>query len=189
MLFFAITLTNVLEDKPAENLDELLVEISKGNNTAFEKLYIETKSSVYGYALSLLKDSHKAEDVLQDTYVKIMTASHLYTPGTKPIAWILTITRNLCLMKFRENNRYGEMPEYEEVAVESHEAHFENKMVLNAAMKVLSSEESSIVVMHCVTGLKHREIAEIMSLPLSTVLSKYNRALKKLREELKEVIL
>ena len=58
MLFFAITLTNVLEDKPAENLDELLVEISKGNNAAFEKLYIETKSSVYGYALSLLIDSH-----------------------------------------------------------------------------------------------------------------------------------
>ena len=92
-------------------------------------------------------------------------------------------------MKFRENSRYGEMPEYEEASVESHEAHFENKMVLNKAMKVLTSEESSIVVMHCVTGLKHREIAEILSLPLSTVLSKYNRALKKLREELKEVIL
>ena len=189
MIFFAHTLTAVLEDKPEENLDTLLIEISKGNNDAFEKLYIDTKASVYGYALSILKNTHKAEDVLQDTYVKIMTAAHLYTPGTKPMLWILTITRNLCLMKLRENKRYGEMPDYEEVAVDSHETHFENKLVLNAAMKVLTSEESSIVVMHCVTGLKHREIAEIMSLPLSTVLSKYNRALKKLKNELKEVIL
>lgn len=189
MLFFALTLASVLEDNPTENLDQLLVEISKGNNKAFEKLYIDTKASVFGYALSILKNQHKAEDVLQDTYVKIMTASHLYTPGTKPMTWILTITRNLCLMKLRENKRYGELPDYEEASVDSHEVYFENKLVLNAAMKVLSSDESSIVVMHCVTGLKHREIAEIMSLPLSTVLSKYNRALKKLKSELKEVVL
>lgn len=189
MLFFALSLAASFDTPNEEKLDSLLIEISKGDNAAFEKLYIETKASVYGYALSFLKNTHKAEDVLQDTFVKIMTASHLYTPGTKPMAWILTITRNLCLMKIRENNRYGEMPDYEQAAVESHEVYFENKLILNAAMKVLTAEESSIVVMHCVSGLKHREIGEIMSLPLSTVLSKYNRALKKLKNELKEVTL
>lgn len=56
-------------------------------------------------------------------------------------------------------------------------------------MNVLSSEESAIVVMHAVSGMKHREIAEVTGLSLSTVLSKYNRALKKMKAELEGVML
>ena len=48
----------------------------------------------------------------------------------------------------------------------------------------LDSQERRIVVLHAVTGLKHREIAALLELPLSTVLSKYSRSLKKLRKQL-----
>lgn len=171
-----------------DDLDELLIKVSQGNTAALEKIYIETKAAVYGFALSILKNPTYAEDVLQDTYIKIMSAAHLYRKGTKPMAWIMTITKNLALMKLREGNRYSEMPEYQEISVESHEKAFEDKTVLSAALKVLTEEESAIIMMHCVSGMKHREIAEFMSLPLSTVLSKYNRALKKLKNELKEVL-
>lgn len=169
-----------------DDLDLLLLGVSKNDSQALEKLYIKTKGAVYGLALSILKDTHQAEDVLQDVYIKIMSAAHLYDSSGKPMAWIMTITRNLALMKIRQSKRFCDMPEHYEASVESHEVHFENKSVLNAAMNCLSSQESSIVVMHCVSGLKHREIADILSLPLSTVLSKYNRALKKLRAQLKE---
>ncbi len=188
MLIFSLSALSQ-ENRINENIvDALLVKISKGDMNALEELYILTKSAVYGAALSVLKNSHQAEDVLQDTFIKIMSAAASYTPGTKPMAWIMTITRNLALMKIREKSRYGELPEHYEVAVESHEMHFENKTVLNAAMKILSEDENSIVIMHCVSGMKHREIADVMGLPLSTVLSKYNRALKKLKNELKEVM-
>lgn len=185
MLLFALSAESRV---PEEAIDKLLTEIAKGNTQALEHLYIKTKSAVYGAALSVLKNPHQAEDVLQDTYIKIMSAASSYTPGTKPMAWIMTIARNLALMKIREGSRFTDMPEYYEPSVDSHEIHFENKSVLGAAMKILSNEESSIVVMHCVSGMKHREIAEVMNLSLSTVLSKYNRALKKLKKELKEVM-
>lgn len=185
VLLFAVSLE---ERASSFDLDKLLVEISQGSTSALEQLYIGTKSSVYGFALSILKNSHQAEDVLQDTYIKIMSAAHLYTPGSKPMAWIMTIAKNLALMRIREGNRFSDMPDYYEPSTDSHEAHFENKSVLNAALSVLSSEESSIVVMHSVSGMKHREIAEVLGLPLSTVLSKYNRAIKKLKNELKEVM-
>ena len=56
-------------------------------------------------------------------------------------------------------------------------------------MNVLNEDERQIVMLHSMAGMKHREIAEIVDMPVSTVLSKYNRSLKKLRQslEVKEV--
>ena len=59
------------------------------------------------------------------------------------------------------------------------------QMALLSLGLALGEEERQIVLLHAVTGLKHREIAALLELPLSTVLSKYHRALKKLREQLK----
>lgn len=61
-------------------------------------------------------------------------------------------------------------------------------MVLETAFQVLSREECQIIVLHAVSGLKHREISEVLQIPLSTVLSKYNRGIKKLRKQLEERI-
>lgn len=61
----------------------------------------------------------------------------------------------------------------------------EDRMMLQAAFSKLSVEERNIIMMHLASGLKHREIAEILEKPLSTVLSRYNRALKKMKEELR----
>lgn len=172
--------------KSNETIEQLLSQIASGDNSAFEALYVQTKADVYGFVLSYLKDVHSAEDILQDTFVKIFHAASSYVPCGKPMAWILTIAKNLSLMKLREKSRFGQMPDYEEESVESHHEKIEIGSVLSLAMEVLSREESSIVTMHAVSGLKHREIAQILDLPLSTVLSKYNRALKKLKHELKE---
>ena len=59
-------------------------------------------------------------------------------------------------------------------------------MVLEAAFHVLNQEERQIVILHAVSGLKHKEISQIMKRPLSTVLSKYNRAIKKLKKAMGE---
>ena len=57
---------------------------------------------------------------------------------------------------------------------------------LEKAFEILNKQERTIVVLHMIDGLKHREISKITGIPLSTVLSKYNRSLKKLREFIKE---
>ena len=59
-------------------------------------------------------------------------------------------------------------------------------MVLAQTMNVLDFEERQIFILHAATGLKHREIAEILDLPTGTVLSKYSRAVKKMRKHLEE---
>ena len=61
-----------------------------------------------------------------------------------------------------------------------------DKVVLKAALEILKEEEREIVLLHAAAGLKHREIAEALGMPLATVLSKYNRAIKKLGQYLRE---
>lgn len=59
-------------------------------------------------------------------------------------------------------------------------------MTLRALLESLGEEERQIVTLHALTGLKHREVAALLGLPLATVLSKYNRALKKMQQAWKE---
>ena len=76
-------------------IENYIKDISKGDKEALSKLYEVTKSSVYGFALSILKNMHDAEDVLQEVYVKIYENASLYQANKKPLAWILKITKNL----------------------------------------------------------------------------------------------
>lgn len=149
---------------------------------ALSELYEKTKKSVYGFALSVLKNPHDAEDILHDVYMQIISYAGSYTEMQKPMAWIITITRNLCFMKLRKNNRISadgdcEAFDGENVRVD---VTTEDKLLLNACMQILSDEDRQIVMLHAVAGFKHRETAELLSLTLPAVLTKYNRALKKL---------
>ena len=65
-----------------------------------------------------------------------------------------------------------------------HAKDVENRMLLEHLFSILCEEERTIVVLHMINGLKHREIAELIGLPLSTVLSKYNRSLKKMKNNI-----
>ncbi|MBR3153918.1 MAG: RNA polymerase sigma factor [Lachnospiraceae bacterium] len=173
----------------ADSLDELLiVRIGRGEREAFENLYEQISNAVYAYAYSLLLNRESAEDVMQETFLKIRAAAHLYKPRGRPMAWIITITRNLCMMRFRQERRQTELlPDHLEAErglSEIEEA--EDRMVLKSALEVLTKEELRIIVLHAVSGMKHREISEVMHIPLSTVLSRYQRGLGKLRKRLEE---
>ncbi|MCR5293906.1 MAG: sigma-70 family RNA polymerase sigma factor [Lachnospiraceae bacterium] len=184
---FASVVSDPLEKKRNPNIDEALFpRIAEGERAAFSELYQKTSGSVYAYAFSLLKNREEAEDVMQDTFLKLRGAAHLYKPMGKPFAFILTITRNLCLMQLRSRRKQADIPEedFEKTLGSSEIGDQEDKLVLSAALKLLTQEELEITVLHAVSGMKHREIASLLDLPLSTVLSKYNRSLKKLRREL-----
>ena len=60
----------------------------------------------------------------------------------------------------------------------------EDSMIIKECLTVLNDDERQIVVLHAVSGYKHKDIADFMEMPLPTVLSKYNRALKKLKERI-----
>ena len=169
-----------------EQLEQLLLDIAAGDQDSLSEFYEKTRAAVYGLALSYLKNGHDAEDVTQDTYVRVWDMAPAYRPQGKPMGWVLTIAKNFALMRLRRQGREQDLPqeEWESFAVDSPAVTAEDREVLQAALAILDDQERRAVLLHAVTGLKHREIAALLELPLPTVLSKYHRALKKLRQYL-----
>ncbi|MEG1896051.1 MAG: RNA polymerase sigma factor [Oscillospiraceae bacterium] len=164
--------------------ESYIERMASGDKAALSALYETTKSSVYGFALSLLKNPQDAEDVLQDTYLQVYRGAKSYNPQGKPMAYIITVTRNLCLMKFRQDKKTVDISEdmWGTFFSENENLSADDSIALNGYMQALSQQERQIVTLYAVSGFKHREIAEILNIPLSTVLSKYTRALKKLKK-------
>jgi len=178
--------TEIIRIDDARELDMLISCIAQGGRPELERLYRKTSPAVYGYALSILKNSSAAEDVMQDTYVSIAQNSAGYRSQGKPMAWIMTITRNLAYMRLqRSEARNVPLDDYTELASEGDEyTESDRKLMIKTALEVLSAEERQIVTLHAVSGLKHREIARMLNMPLSTVLTKYKRSLEKLKKKL-----
>ena len=169
-----------------QQLEELMAGLATGDRESLAQLYHRTRAAVYGLALSILGSGHDAEDVTQDTYVTAWEKCHLYRPQGTPMAWLLTITRNLARMKLRDRGRTQDLGEeqWHAIPAQSPSVTPEDRAVLEAALSILSDQERQIVMLHAAAGLKHREIAKLLELPLPTVLSKYRRALSKLKNKL-----
>ena len=185
-----LLLMTISGEQPADRalvIDEsLITKVGLADKEAFMALYRETSGAVYAFALGFLRHREDAEDVMQETFIRIREAAHLYKPEGKPLAWIFTIARNICLMKLRKDRHIADLPPDEERVDDGIDriADAEDRMVLESALRVLDAEETRIVLLKAVTGLRHREIAELTGLKTATVLSKYNRGIRKLRREL-----
>lgn len=167
------------------DLNTLIKLTQKGDENAFDELYYATKDRVFYTILSILKDYHLSEDIMQNTYIKIRQGINNYKDNN-PFGWIITIARNLAINEY--NKRQKELtidttqseflfPSYEIDASLSN---------IDRIMKDLDVEEREIVSLYIVSGFKHREIAKITGKPLGTVLWKYRKALKTLKINLEK---
>lgn len=190
-MLFAIAIEGgaLVERSRQAPVDEALFpRIGQGDQAAFEALYRQTERAVYTFALSLLKNPHDALDVTQETYLKVRASAHLYQPQGKPLAWLFTIARNLSNSLLRQSGRSVSAEEYFSADGPGC-AYLEDpsdRLALTAALDGLEELDRQVVLLHVVSGLKHREIAQDLGLPLGTVLTRYHRALKKLRHILSE---
>lgn len=166
-------------------LEKLLARVAQGDTQALAELYAAARQAVYAMALACLHNADEAQDVTQDTFVRIWEAAGGYRARGVPMAWVLTICRNLARMRLRRSGRAEELSEEQWNAIPSSSVPaLEDRLVLQTALGALEDAERQVVLLHVSSGLKHREIAELLGLPVSTILSRYNRAMKKMRAQL-----
>ncbi len=167
-------------------LRELLAQTARGDREAFGRLYAATRGAVYAMALGVLKNAEDAADVTQETFVRVWSVAGQYRPDGSPMAWLLTVARNLARMKLRQDGRRADLTEaeWDAIPAKAEAVAAEDRAVLQTALAALDDETRRIVLLHAASGLKHREIAALLEMPLATVLSKYQRALKKMRAKL-----
>lgn len=189
MLIGAVIQTMEQEIPDRQALDRLLISVGHGEQEALGELYSRTRGAVYGMSLSILKNAHDAQDVTQDTFVRIWESAERYKPSGSPMAWILTIARNLALMRLRQTSKIGELTEeeWEAIPANAPAVTAEDRDILQTALASLKDAERQVVLLHAASGLKFREIAVLLETPVSTVLSKYHRAIQKMNTHLKGV--
>ena len=172
-----------------DTIEECLHKVKQCDNDALAMLYEQIRVPVYNFAMSIVRNRAVAEDILQETIIKIYESIDTYKSKGKPMAWILTITKNNALMKIRNQSKITEMDEEEWNKIEANEnINKDERILLKAALKELTDEERQIITLYVLSGLKHREIAKVLEIPLATTLSKYHRALKKLRAIMAEEV-
>lgn len=134
--------------------------------------YERYKTGLYRYALTILKNEQAAEDVLQETFLKLLTGKGFPEPG-KEQAWLYRVARNLCYDHLRRMSRI--QPPETDVYREHRYAYIE----LTAPLR---ETERQIVTLKIVGGLSHREIGEVLGISARAAQKRYERAIATLRE-------
>jgi len=169
-------------------IEEYLSVMAGGDISAMKDLYELIRTDVYAFALSKTAKRDVAEDITHDTFVQVYKNAPLYKPQGKPLAWIFTVEMNLIKRYYAVSSRSVSLDEAikPDAVGEDFSQDVVNSRFLEEVMRVLDEEERTIITLHVNSGLKHRELAKLLNRPLSTVLSKYARAIKKLKVKIKE---
>ena len=161
--------------------ERALRRIAQGDMDGLETIYDKLGKRIYLLAYSILGDTHAAEDVLQDTLVRISEGAHALREGGNAIAYILTVTRNLSIDALRKRRR--EIPHEEVLGAGNNGSADIPPTPFSAleALSVLDEEERQIVTLKIEGGLKHREIAPMLDISQAACEKRYRRALEKLK--------
>lgn len=167
------------------DIDEYLKAVAEGDITALEVLYQEMNKAIYALSFAIVRDKQIAEDVLQETFLRIYDNASKYKPGTNAKAWILSIARNLTYDALRmQKHTVSDADLEEDASNDNAEIVIIDKIMLENALLELSGIERQIVILHVIGGLKHHEVAEIVGVLPDNVRQKYRQALKKLMKKL-----
>ncbi len=169
------------------SVEKALLKLQDGDTNALADIYDATSRGVFTFILPIVKDYALAEDVMEQTYIAIYEKINLYKPKSNGRNWILTIAKNLAINEFNKNKKYVDYDYNEEKVIPEGLYSLDDSLdtpTIKLANEILSEEEFNILIMYTIGEYKHREIAELLHLPLGTVTWKYKNALQKLRDEL-----
>lgn len=172
--------------------------------TRFTEEAMPLLDQLYGGALRMTRNPQDAEDLVQETYLKAYKAFDRFTPGTNLKAWLYRIMTNTYINTYRKKQRRPLVTSADEVTdnqlytssshdstgLESAEVEALKLMPnsrISEALNALNEDYRMVVYYADVEGLAYKEIAEVMDIPLGTVMSRLHRGRKQLREMLKDV--
>ncbi|MBR4012651.1 MAG: RNA polymerase sigma factor [Clostridia bacterium] len=169
--------------------DDALCRIANGDVDALTVIYNKMGRRIFLLAFSILRDRESAEDVMQDTFLKIAAQARAYNEKSNAIAFILTITRNLSLnllAKRRRNASYEKSLDESREIVDVENYYSSSVKSVLEALSILDDDERQIIVMKLDCGMKHKDIAILLGISESACQKRYRRALEKLKNYYKQ---
>jgi RNA polymerase sigma-70 factor, ECF subfamily len=178
-------------DDPTDS--ELIAAMRRGEIAAFAGLYDRYSDRAYRVARLITRDPTRAEEVVQDAFSSIWTASGTYRPDrASAAAWILTVVRNRAIDAARRDaklearsaldNDLAGYPAAQDVAGEALDRVTAGE--IRVVLDRLPDVQREVIILAFYGQLSHSEIAGALDLPLGTVKARMRRGLHALREEL-----
>lgn len=181
---------NIAEQQdPRIVLLELLGEVADGNKSAFARLYGLTHRKLLGVALRILGDHGLAEDVLQESYLKIWHHAASYNPAiASPMTWMATIIRHLAIdtLRKRRAEAFGTEEEMSELAANDPDPIDEMDLaqlrpLALAAFARLPEDKRRMIVQAYLRDRSRQNLSMQLGIPTNTVKTHLRRALLELR--------
>ena len=182
--------------------EDLLARFIRGQTEAFGVLVRRYERELYGYLRRYLGDATLAEDVFQNTFVQVYAKLDQYEAGRPVRPWLYTIATHQAIDALRRNGRHPTIS-LDQNLVETGTGEFQNlielletrgptpaeaaeaeerKLRVRASVEALPDLLKQVVLLAYYQGLKYREVAEILGIPVGTVKSRLHAALVKLQE-------
>jgi len=171
--------------------DEALMQaVAAGNLAAFQALYDRHHRGVFGFLLRSLGDRRLAEDLLQETFLRVFAHRHAYRPTATLRTWLFTIVRNLLIDQFRQRSKNPEIESGEilETVADAGATPLQEAEAsevaerLQAAVLSLRPSQREVLLLHRFAGLRPEEIAEVTGASPAGVRVTLHRALRQLRD-------
>ena len=178
--------------------DSQLVSLyQQGNEEAFTVLLYRHKSRIYTAIYLIVKDRYKAEDLLQETFIKAVNTikGGRYNEEGKFLPWLSRIAHNLAIDSFRRSRRYPEIVledgsrvfnsmEFSEDSAETQQIAQETQGRLRDFIKELPAEQKQVLIMRHYMDMSFHEIAEQTGVSINTALGRMRYALINLRKKM-----
>lgn len=181
--------------------EELILEFQKENVDAFNEIVFRYKDKLVNFLFRYTGNRDEAEDLAQDTFVKLYRSKHLYKEIAKFSTWFYTIAVNTAKTNSRKKSRYNaisisdynpeEEKDYEIPAnalspEDSANASLEHRYI-QKAIDSLEDYFKEVIILRDIEDMDYGEIAQIIGLPLGTVKSRINRGREKLKKSLSKI--
>lgn len=178
-------------EKPLEK--ELLIRCKKGDGTAFDCLIRNYRRQLYAYLSRFVKESEAADDLFQETLLKVWFGLRNYNESNKFSSWLFTIAHNVAVDNTRKLKRIRTVVENKSeleftTSITPHDfvVAEETEKKLVEVVECLPEKQKEVFLLRQHGDMTFKEIAQLLNEPLSTVLSHMNYAVKKIRKEFRK---
>jgi len=175
-------MVNSYQNTPDSELYKFLSGSNQEKEMSFREIYKRHSAKVYAYCRRVVGNRDIAEDLFQDTFLRLLQSANKDKDMVNLSGYIIKIARNLCLKHKSHQEEFVSLEDFEIKVEENVLERTEVTNVITMALELLGDDYREALVLQTYDELSYNEIAEIQGVPLTTVRNRIVRAKQKLRE-------